>query len=308
MAFPSDITLPNDARYYSFIETKRKYNSNYDIVWSFQYKLPSRTVQYALSNIEQPDYQVGFSTFLTTLSSPISALPGQYLGDSDPSWILSGGKLTTEDSQSLLTEDGQYIEIGSRELSGTLIKIAFDTTGYYAVSGRDSRTGVDVIDRKRESVILRDYNHNVVYNEHLSSISTSFSTLSTETFRTLRFRYVNLGQKLFIDYHDSNTTAYTTLTTIDLGFRLENYSNLDNIYCGFSFSTPVSTTAVDLSAREFYLRNFHIEGYEGYSVLTETVTSAEIPVNPNLTISTVSNITARDIQPSNYCDYCNTCV
>ena len=295
MAFPSDITLPNDARYYSFTETKRKYNSNYDIVWSFQYKLPSRTVQYDLINIEQPDYQVGFSTFLTTLSSPISALPGQYLGDSDPAWILSGGVINTEDGQDLLTEDGQYIEVGSRELSGTLLKIAFDTTGYYAVSGRDGRPGVDTFDRKRESVILRDFDHNVVYNEHLSSISTSFSALSTDTFRTLRFRYVNLGQKLFIDYHDSDTTTYTTLTTINLGFRLENYSNLDNIYCGFSFSTPVSTTAVDLSAKEFHLRNFHVEGYEGYSVLTETVTSAEIPTLSSKVYSTVSNITARDV-------------
>jgi len=297
MAFPSDITLPADARYYSFVETKRKYNSNYDIVWSLQYKLPVNTSTNSdVLNIEQPEtYQLGFSTFLTTLSSPISALPGQYFGDSDPAWILSGGKLTTEDEVPLLTEDGEFIEVESRELSGTLLKIAFDTTGYYGVSGRDSRTGTEQFDRKRESLILRDYNHNVVYNEHLSAISTSFSTLSTDTFRTLRFRYVNLGQKLHIDYHDSDTTTYSSLTTIDLGFRLENYSNLDNIYCGFSFTTPVSTTAVDLSAKEFFLRNFHTDGYIGYTVLTETITSAEIPVNPNTVTSTVSNITARTV-------------
>ena len=302
MAFPSDITLPDDARYYSFIETKRKYNSNYDIIWSFQYKLPdiTSTSSEAL-NIEQPDnYQLGFSTFLTSLSSPISALPGQYLGDSDSAWILSGGKLTTEADVSLITEDDEYIEVETRDLSGTLIKIAFDTTGYYGVSGRDSRTGAEVFDRKRESLILRDFNNNVVYNEHLSSISTSFSTLSTDTFRTLRFRYVNLGQKLFIDYHDSDTTTYTTLTTIDLGFRLENYSNLDDIYCGFSFCTPISTVSKDLSAKEFFLRNFHTEWYEGYSVLTETVTSAPISAFSNQTVSTISNITARPIQ-SGYC-------
>tara|TARA_R110002051_G_scaffold49801_2_gene96963 strand:- start:753 stop:1646 length:894 start_codon:yes stop_codon:yes gene_type:complete len=297
MAFPSDISLPNDARYYSFVETKRKYNSNYDIVWSLQYKLPENTsTNNEVLNIEQPEnYQLGFTTFLTTLSSPISALPGQYIGDSDPAWILSGGKLTTEDLFPLLTEDGEFIEVESRELSGTLLKIAFDTTGLYGVEGRDGRPGVGVDYRKRESLILRDYNHNVVYNEHLSAISTSFSTLSTDTFRTLRFRYVNLGQKLYIDYHDSDTTTYSSLTTIDLGFRLENYSNLDNIYCGFSFTTPVSTTAVNLSAKEFFLSNFHTEGYVGYTVLTETITSAEIPVNPNTVTSTVSNITARTV-------------
>ena len=145
------------------------------------------------------------------------------------------------------------------------------------------------------SKTLRDFNNNVVVNEHLSSISTSFSTLSTNTFRTLRFRYVNLGQKLYIDYHDSDTTTYSSLTTIDLGFRFDNYSNLDNIYCGFSFTTPVSTTAVDLSAKEFFLRNFHTEGYVGYTILTETVTSEEIPVNPNTTRTTVDNITARPV-------------
>tara|TARA_R100000152_G_C6737223_1_gene161307 strand:- start:175 stop:1068 length:894 start_codon:yes stop_codon:yes gene_type:complete len=297
MAFPSDISLPNDARYYSFIETKRKYNSNYDIIWSFQYKIPETiNANSDVLNIEEPEkYQLGFATFLTTLSSPISALPGQYLGDSDPAWILSGGKLTTEDDKSITTEDGTFIEVESRLLSGTLIKIAFDTTGLYGIEGRDSRTGVNVDSRKKEALILRDFNNNVVVNEHLSSISTSFSTLSTDTFRTLRFRYVNLGQKLFIDYHDSDTTTFTTLTTIDLGFRLENYSNLDDIYCGFSFTTPVSTTAVDLSAKEFFLRNFHTEGYVGYSILTETITSAEIPVNPNTVTSTVSDITARTV-------------
>ena len=297
MAFPSDISLPTDARYYSFVETKRKYNSNYDIVWSFQYKIPETTITNSdVLNIEQPEnYQLGFTTFLTTLSSPISALPGQYIGDSDPAWILSGGKLTTEDDTAILTEDNQFIEVESRELSGTLLKIAFDTTGLYGVEGRDSRPGAGIDYRKKEALILRDYDHNVVYNEHLSAISTSFSTLSTDTFRTLRFRYVNLGQKLFIDYHDDDTTTYTTLTTIDLGFRLENYSNLDNIYCGFSFTTPVSTTAVDLSAKEFFLRNFHTEGYVGYSILTETITSAEIPVNPNTVTSTVSDITARTV-------------
>ena len=297
MAFPSDIILPADARYYSFVETKRKYNSNYDIVWSLQYKLPENTsTNSSVLNIEQPEnYQLGFTTFLTTLSSPISALPGQYMGDSDPAWILSGGKLTTEDEAALLTEDDQFIEVDENALSGTLLKIAFDTTGLYGVNGRDGRPGVDIDYRKKESLILRDYNHNVIVNEHLSAISTSFSTLSTDTFRTLRFRYVNLGQKLHIDYHDSDTTTYSSLTTINLGFRLENYSNLDNIYCGFSFTTPVSTTAVNLSAKEFFLRNFHTEGYVGYTVLTETITSAEIPVSPNTVISTVSNITAAPV-------------
>jgi hypothetical protein len=61
---------------------------------------------------------------------------------------------------------------------------------------------------------------------------------------------------------------------------------------------PVSSSSTSLSAKEFYLKNFHIEGYEGSTVLTETITSAEIPMNPISAVSTVSNITARNILPT----------
>ena len=302
MVFPSDIVLPNSARYYTFLETKKRYNSNYDIVWSFQYKLPAKT-NIDLNNdpsntnnfLSNDLYQLGFSTFLTTLSSPVSSLPGQYIGDSDPSLSLSGGQILTETDVSITTEDGIFLTTDVNVLSGLLLKVAFDSSGLYAISGRDGRTGVELKDIKKQSLVLRDYNNNVIYNHNLSSISTSFSTLSTDTFRTLRFRYVNLGQKLFIDYHESDTTEYTTLTTIDLGFRISNYSNLNDIYCGFTFTTPVSSSVTTLSAKEFYLKNFHIEGYEGATVLTETITSAEIPVNPLSAVSTVSNITARSV-------------
>jgi len=299
MGFPSDIVLPNSARYYTFLETKKRYNSNYDIVWSFQYKLPRLTSNYEdniLSGANIPDkYELGFSTFLTTLSSPVSSLPGQYIGDQDPASLLSGGQITSESDISIITEDGIFVVTDENVLSGGLLKIAFDSTGFYALSGRDGRTGTGLTNVKKQSLVLRDYNSNVIYNESLSSISTSFSTLSTDTFRTIRFRYVNLGQKLFIDYHESDTTDYTTLTTIDLGFRLGNYSNLNDIFCGFAFTTPISSSSADLSAKEFYLSNFHIEGYEGATVLTETITSAEIPVNPAGAVSTISNITARSV-------------
>ena len=298
MGFPSDIVLPNSARYYTFLETKKRYNSNYDIVWSFQYKLPDRTSSDNLNFLSNDLYQLGFSTFLTTLSSPLSSLPGQYIGDQDPALLLSGGQITTEADISLVTEDNVFLTTDENVLSGLLMKVAFDSTGLYAASGRDGRTGAELKDVKRESLILRNYNNNVIYNESLSSISTSFSTLSTDTFRTLRFRYVNLGQKLFVDYHESDTTEFTALTTIDMGFRLNDYSNLNDIYCGFAFTTPVSSLNSTLTAQEFYLKNFHIEGYEGSTVLTETITSAEIPMNPISAVSTVSNITARNILPT----------
>ena len=42
--------------------------------------------------------------------------------------------------------------------------------------------------------------------------------------------------------------------------------------------------------RIFFLRNFNVEGFEGSEVLTETVITPALSVNPNETFSTVSNI------------------
>ncbi len=213
MAFPDDVQLPANARYYTFVETKKNFNSNYDITWSFSYYFPNTSIQ------TWPDYQLGFTTFITSLSYPISALPGQYLGDQDPEYILSAAALTTETSpspgigESLMTEADQTILLESSILSGSIIKIAFDSTGLYALTGRDDRPGVGLTsDCHREALVIRDFDHNVLANAPLKDIavesttSTGFSTLSTNTYRTLRFRYINLGKKLHIDLRESDTT------------------------------------------------------------------------------------------------------
>tara|TARA_R110000824_G_scaffold222662_1_gene410398 strand:+ start:14819 stop:15712 length:894 start_codon:yes stop_codon:yes gene_type:complete len=289
--FPTDITLPDSAKYYNFISTKKKFNSNYDITWSFQYKLP----QSSISN--SSNYELGFSTFLTNLAAPVSSLPGQYLGDQDPEFILSAHALLTEGlapatSTSLKTESDSTILLESGILSGMLVKIAFDSTGLYALTGRDDRPGYNDTQLHRQALVIRDFEHNVKVNAPLSSISTSFSTLSTDTYRTLRFRYINLGRTLNIDIRESDTTTYTLLTSINLGLRLDDVTNLDNIYCGFSLCTPISTLDTSLSAEKFFLRDFQIEGYEGDEVLTETVVTSGFEVNPNQIYTTVSNITA----------------
>ena len=273
--FPTDIILPDSARFYTFIETKKKFNSNYDITWSFQYKLPQANIPNGGS------YQLGFTTFLTSLAAPVSCLPGQYLGDQDPEYILSAHALLTETPEALKTENDSTILLQHGILSGTLVKIAFDSTGLYALTGRDDRPGYHDTQLHRQSLVVRDFEHNVKVNAPLSSIS-----------RTLRFRYINLGRTLNIDIRESDTTTYTLLTSINLGLRLNSVSNLDNIYCGFSFCTPISTTDTTLSADNFFLRNFQVEGYEGSEILTETVVTSGLEVNPNKIYTTVSNITA----------------
>ena len=287
--YPTDVTLPTNARFYNFIETNKKFNSNYDITWSFQYKLPAASIW---PESDSDTYQLGFTTFLTNLSSPLSSLPGQYLGDQDPEFILSAHALLTETPESLKTESDSTILLESAILSGMLVKIAFDSTGLYALTGRDDRPGYNNTQLYRQALVVRDFEHNVKANAPLSSISTSFSTLSTDTYRTLRFRYIDLGRTLSIDVRESDTTTYTLLTSINLGLRLNNVANLDNIYCGFSLCTPISTTVeAGLSADKFLLRNFQVEGYEGSEVLTETVTTSGFEVNPNTIYTTVSDIT-----------------
>tara|TARA_R100001509_G_scaffold128498_1_gene81900 strand:+ start:6595 stop:7458 length:864 start_codon:yes stop_codon:yes gene_type:complete len=286
MGFPVDIKLPSNARYYKFIETSKRFNSNYDITWSFEYKLPN-------SNIPDSDnYQLGFSTFITNLSAPLSSLPGQFLGDQDSAVSLSAVSLLTETPASLLTEGGNTILVQGGSLSGEIVKIAFDSTGMYALSGRDERPGVGPHLINRESLVVRDVLRNVRANSPLSTISNIFSSIPTDTFRTLRFRYVNLGQKIHIDFRDSNTTQFTLLTTINIEPRLEAFDNLNNMYCGFSLSTPVSTLDTGLSAKDFFLRNFNVEGFVGDEILTETVITPPLSVNPNTPYTTVTNITA----------------
>jgi len=290
MAFPSDINLPGSSRYYTFIETKKNFNSTYDLTWSFSYYLPASSIQ------SHNNYQFGFSTFLTSLSSPISSLPGQYLGDQDPS--VTGNPILTEFSsasseQTLLTEGSEAINLETGILSGSLIKIAFDSTGFYAISGREGRPGVGLeTDCIRESMVVRDFDLNVIANTALSAMSSSFDTLTTNKWRTLRFRYVNLGRKLHIDFHEQDTTTFTTLTTLNVNYSLEAVANTGNIFIGFSLSTPISTSNYALSAKNFYLRNLQIEGYEDDTVLTETVTTPLLSTNPNTPTTTVTNISA----------------
>jgi len=290
-----EIDIPAYARFYNFIETKQRFNSNYDIVWSFQYKLPSTS----LSGSAWPKTQVGFTTFLTTLTAPISSLPGQYLGDSDP-FVLSaiGGSLLTEGGDVIFTEGASPLVVDSTTLSGHIVKIAFDTTGLYALSGKAGRPGVSYYNTHPQALIIRDFRNKVLCNVPLASMNTAFSSLSTDAFRTLRFRYANLGRTLYIDFRESTTTTFTPVTSFNLGYTIANFDELDNVYCGFSYCTPLSDGAGPgvggeaLSAGPFFLKDFHIEGYQGGTVLTQTLTSEPLSSNPNTSTTTVTNITA----------------
>lgn len=284
MAFPSDILLPSDARYYQFVETDLSYNSNYDIVWSLQFKLPGDSVY-------NSNYEYAFGTFLTSLTGELSSLPGQYVGDTDPLLVAGQTQLLTEQTPtSAITTEGEIdIEVNSTTLSGQLIKVVFDSTGLYGLSGRNGRSGVGEHQIKKNSISIRDYFHDLVFYEHLSAFSPTFS-LTSDEFQTLRVRYANLGTKISID--KKVDTKYQTLTSLELPFRLKEFNNISNVFVGYSFSTPISTQTPVLSVGDFFLKNAHIEGLETTEVLTQTITSAPLIFNPNTSFTTVSNITA----------------
>ena len=284
MALPSDILLPSDARYYQFVETDLSYNSNYDIVWSLQFKLPGDSVY-------NSNYEYAFGTFLTSLTGELSSLPGQYVGDTDPLLVSAQTQLLTEQSPtSAITTEGEIdLTVDSTTLSGQLIKVVFDSTGLYGLSGRNGRGGVGEHQIKRNSLCIRDYFHNLVFYEHLSAFSPTFS-LTSDEFETLRVRYANLGTKISID--KKINTKYQTLTTVQLPFRLKEFDNLDNVFVGYSFSTPISTQNTALSVGDFFIKNAHIEGLETTEVLTQTITSAPLSFNPNTSFSTVSFVSA----------------
>lgn len=279
MAFSSDIQLPSNAKYYGYIASNFKLNSNYDITWSYKFQL---------SNV-QPTDQYGFSTFLTSASSIDSAQPGQYLGALNPN-TLSAYYLLNESGIVILTESGTEIITQMLSLSGMLLHIAFDSTGLFAVSSTAGRTGVPFNQVYRNALVIRDFQNNVIVNTPLTALSTSFS-LTSDDFQTLRFRYANLGRKLYIDYRPESTTTYSNLTTVQLNYGIANYSNIDNIFSGFSFCSPISTTSTSLTST-LLMKDFHIEGLNT-PITTTTLSSRPLSASFFNTYTGLAGVTAR---------------
>lgn len=279
MTLPDEILLPSNARYYTLIEQIKSYNANYDIVWSFKFRVP-------LSSIASANYQYGFTTFLTTISALTGTLPGHYLGD-----YQYPNNLLIESGLPVVTADDRYVMVASSDLLGkNLINIGFDTTGLYGLTGLSGRGGVNYEDIIQNSIIVRNYDEELIYYTSLSNLTQTIP-LTSDDFITLRFRYTDLGSKLYIDVNNYNT-EYNNLTCINTGYKIKNYENLDNIKVGVSFCTPISTTDSSSTISEFHLKDFHIEGVVNNSVSTETIATSTTSYNLLTSFTTVSNITA----------------
>lgn len=238
MSFPADVLLPVDAKYFGFIDSKFQFDSNWDIVWSFQYSLSGS--------------QHGFCTFLTTNSYLSSGVPGHYLGyleDTHP-YILG------EDGDTMTTESGEILTYADYASNGGVLSIAFDTTGYFALSN-STNPGISMTDVKPNSLIVRDSDKNVIFNQSLSTIDSDF-VLTENSFKTLRFRYEGCGKRISIDWR-KNDTYFRNLTTIQLRDVRDTINT--KLYPGFCYCSPISSSS--LSASTLMLKNFHVQGNVG---------------------------------------------
>lgn len=239
-SFPSDVLLPATAKYYSFVDTTKAYNPQYDITWSFDFALSATNLA----------TQYAFSTFLSPTPSLLSSVPGHYIGV--PGEIIY---LLTETGDYLLTESGERL-IYSTNLSGAIVSIALDSTGLFALSSSAlyDRPGVARDKIYNNALVVRDNNQNVIFNQPLSGFTSMHSLCSSKSYQTIRVRYANAGRKLSIDYRPTSSTTYSVLTS----FRLPTAASVDRAYVGFAYTTPVSSTASRVA--DLYIKNFHIEG------------------------------------------------
>lgn len=272
MSFPSTISLASSAKYFGFVDPKNAYNANWDITWSFTF---------ALTGIQH-----GFCTFLTTNPLLSSAIPGQYLG-----YLGNYPYLMDETGEFILSEDFERLtyetpSTSAYDISGVLA-IAFDSTGYFALSDSDN-SGIAQPNAKSNSLIVRS-NNRLVFNEHLSSLDTSFFLASSvKSYQTLRFRLAN-GNKLYVDYQIPSS-KYKNLATINLSsFKVDENQIL---YPAFSFSSPISSNSIPPST--IWMKNFHTQGCES-SPTYETVQYTPLLTESGTIYTTISGISANPV-------------
>lgn len=244
--WPPDTLIPLDAKYFGIVDTETPYSTASEIVWSFSF---------ALTGTEH-----GFSTFLT------------------PSWADIG--ITTEGYP------GHRLSyLYSTANSIGKLCIAFDTTGLFALSSTDgSYTGATLSQINPNSLIIRDSFDNLLYNEPISSLDSSFFlTSSVPNWQTLRFRLTDLGRLLYIDKLFGKN--YKNILTLPISTF--NYLNYPIMYCGFTFVSPVSSL---LSPSTFWIKNFHSHGKDEHEPTEEIISTVSIYPNQNTTFSTISNI------------------
>jgi hypothetical protein len=281
------------------------FNANYDIIWSFKFSLCGSSSQ----------SQGAFCTFLKQSSTSLqSGLTGNYIGYVDGFDYDTLNCLAAENTICLDTEintltsniDNNVIlleqEVGppdstnTRGMSGGLIGIAFDTTGYFALSslfgGGNTVTGVTNSQVIPNSLIIRGPapDCDVIYNVSLTSLSTNFTLLTTnETYCWLRFRIGDFFKSLTIDYRYNDDIQYTQLTSLPISIPIENTTFVN---VGMSYSTPMTSSSTNEAI--FRIKNFHVEGTDTYPNITLT-TPVTATITTLLTETSAGKFTSDEV-------------
>lgn len=230
----SEILLPLSAKSYYIVNNNYRYNSNYDIIWSFKY---------SISGYNSISSQLGYTTFLTPLTSTtvtgISA--GHYLCT----------KVSEPSNTVTILSSNQLININPFNI----ITIAFDTTGMFALS---SATRSGLTSPISNTMIIRDITNSIVCVLPLSSTSFSIATSSSQTIRCI---YSNGAKTVEVAYKSINDTTYSVLTTVNLPYRIINNNNSDTVCAGISYCSPISSLSG--TPCNMLIENMHIEGVRG---------------------------------------------
>lgn len=257
---PSDVLLPANAKYFSFLNTEHAFNGDYDITWSFTYSVSNTS-----------NAQHGIATFLTLprpkensywFADNNQLIPGHYLCckgifPATSGYFLTGGVLS------------------AFPLSGHMLTIAFETSGFSALSS-GIRPGINTSNLKARTLTVRAYNDTLLYYNVLPD---AFS-INNNT-NVIRCRFSNSKEKLYIDYRDNNSRDFTSLAEISTNFKYINasgylsnntfvLSNTDAVYTGISFCSPLSSSSTDTAS--LILNNFHSDGV--YEALNREVITA----------------------------------
>lgn len=241
MSYPNEILLPTDAKHFGFVKNNYDYNPEYDITWSFTYTLSGQ--------------EHGLGTFLTN-QTIISGIPGHYMGYLGT--LPLSAYMTSEDGIYILSEDGKRIyseDEDGVDYNGSLIAV-FDSSGYFGLSSYN-RDGVSLADVKKNVLCIRNGMNSLVLYKELSTMDDSFKLAENDgsSYKTLRFRYANAGNKLSIDWRNDDTSKFTLLTSLEVNLYTKNY---DDINIGFTYCSPMSSNTVITSVLK--LENFHVQG------------------------------------------------
>jgi hypothetical protein len=213
------------------------YHPHFDIIWSFEYAISGNN-----------STEAGFTVFLM---------------DNIP---LSGGNNSIDLGYSGLSSYTVNNDTIKQGISGSVLGVGFDTTGFFAVSALSGskfiRDGIDELSRIPNSVSIRGaaptYSYNTYnFNKALSSLDSDFKIVESGIkFKTIRARLGNVGKTLYIDYRYDADSDFKQLLQYDVNLSITDTTKYK---VGLSFSTPISSNNTN-SIGNIYLRNFHTEG------------------------------------------------